>query len=331
MITDSASGKFNTVLVHKLDRFARNRYDSAFYKMALRKNGVKVLSVLENIDDSPESVIMESVLEGMAEYYSKNLAREVRKGMRETALKGQHTGGVPPLGYDVDPATKKLIINEDESRTVKLIYSMFLEGNGYIKIMNELNNRDLRSKRGNRFGKNSIYEILKNQKYAGVYVFNRTESKDISGRRNHHKSKDSDDIIFIKDGVPRIISDEDFDKVQTLLDTRKKLDMPRTKEIYLLSSKIHCGECGYKFSGNRKYSGRNKRLHVTYRCNARANKTNRSCDNKEINKSRIEDYTLKILSDIIFDEGSVEQVIKNYNEFVQANSSELNNSINGGF
>ena len=118
MITDSIKKTFNILLVHKLDRFARNRYDSAVYKRELKKNGVQVYSVLENLDNSPESIMMESVLEGMSEYYSQNLSREVMKGLKETAYQCMHTGGKPPLGYDVDPKTRKLIINPSEAETV---------------------------------------------------------------------------------------------------------------------------------------------------------------------------------------------------------------------
>ena len=79
--------------------------------MELKRHGVSLISVLEYLDDeSPESIILESVLEAMSEYYSRNLAREVNKGMKETALKGLHTGGIPPLGYDVDPVTKNLLL-----------------------------------------------------------------------------------------------------------------------------------------------------------------------------------------------------------------------------
>ena len=113
MIADSKSHNFNIVLVHKLDRFARNRYDSALAKRELKRNGVAVYSVLENLDNSPESIMMEAVLEGMSEYYSQNLAREVMKGLVENALQCKHTGGKPPLGYDVDLKTRKLIINEE--------------------------------------------------------------------------------------------------------------------------------------------------------------------------------------------------------------------------
>ncbi|MFU2157512.1 hypothetical protein [Caldisericum sp. AR60] len=81
-------------------RITCNRYDSAFYRRQLKKNGVKLISVLEQLDDSPESIILESVLEGMVEYYSKNLAREVMKGLQENAYQAKFNGGIPPLGYD---------------------------------------------------------------------------------------------------------------------------------------------------------------------------------------------------------------------------------------
>ena len=107
MIKEASQHTFDVVLVHKLDRFARNRRDSIGYRMELKRHGVSLISILEYLDDgSPESVILESVLEAMAEYYSLNLAREVNKGMKENALKGLHTGGLPPLGYDVDTNTR---------------------------------------------------------------------------------------------------------------------------------------------------------------------------------------------------------------------------------
>ena len=98
MIGDSAKGKWQAVVVYKLDRFARNRYDSATFKARLRKNGVKVISATEQISDSPEGIILESVLEGMAEFYSAELSQKVTRGMNETAMKGNNCGGITPHG-----------------------------------------------------------------------------------------------------------------------------------------------------------------------------------------------------------------------------------------
>ena len=125
MVTDSKNKGFDLAIVHKLDRFSRNRYDSAYYKRELKRNGVTLISVLENLDDSPESIILESVLEGMSEYYSRNLSREVMKGMRETALQCKCLGGSPPYGYKVNKETRKYEIDESAERhgtTVKVGY-----------------------------------------------------------------------------------------------------------------------------------------------------------------------------------------------------------------
>ena len=139
MIAASKEQSFDIVLVHKLDRFARNRYDSALYRRELRRNGVTLLSVLEQIDDSPEGIILESMLEGMSEYYSKNLSREVRKGMKENALKCQFTGGRPPYGLKVDEATRRLVVNEEEAPAIRFIFDSVKYGLGYNQIVQELN------------------------------------------------------------------------------------------------------------------------------------------------------------------------------------------------
>ena len=123
MIRDSKDVIFQAIIVHKLDRFARNRYDSAYYKRLLKNNGVKLISVLEQLDDSPESVILESVLEGVAEYYSLNLAREVKKGMNENALKALHNGGIAPLGFHVNP-DQSYSINPSEADSILLIFKI---------------------------------------------------------------------------------------------------------------------------------------------------------------------------------------------------------------
>ena len=140
MIVDSKKKDFKYVIVHKFDRFARNRYDHAIFEKKLEDNGVKLLSVLENLTDSPESVILKAMLTGMNEYYSLNLAREVRKGQKENALKCIHNGGLTPLGYDLDE-NKKYIINEKESKIVKEIYKLYLNGVGYTSIASILNKK----------------------------------------------------------------------------------------------------------------------------------------------------------------------------------------------
>ncbi len=163
MISDSCNKEFEIVLVHKLDRFARNRYDSSLYKQKLRKNGVRLCSVLERIDNTPESILLEGLLESINEFYSANLARESMKGMRENALQCLHNGGTPGLGYDVDE-TQHIVINEEEAKVVAMIYSMYLSGYSCKVIAETLNEEGYITKAGNTFQTASVYTILINEK-----------------------------------------------------------------------------------------------------------------------------------------------------------------------
>ena len=321
MISDAASKKFDIVIVHKLDRFARNRHDSIGYRMELKKHGVTLISALEQLDDSPESLILESVLEAMAEYYSKNLAREVRKGLLENALKCKHTGGLPPLGYDVDPIDKTLIINANEAVIIKYIFKMFIDGFGYKKIISVLNDEGYLTKARKPFGKNSIHSIIRNEKYIGVYIFNRATAKDVYGKRNNHASKDSEDVIRIENGCPAIITQDEFDIVQKKLLSRKKgAAAYKAKEVYLLSGKIKCGECGMSFGGNRKMSGRNKNLHVTYRCSNR-DRTSK-CTNKEIRREYLETFVLEHLAEYVFDKKFIPMITSEYKNYLLSKNSD---------
>ena len=314
MINDSSSRSFNILLVHKLDRFARNRYDSAVYKRELKKNGVSVHSVLENLDDSPESIMMEAVLEGMAEYYSQNLARETMKGLRENALQCKHTGGRPALGYDIDPITKRLIINEDEARTVRLIFEMYSKGYGYSAILDRLNSLNMTTKLGKSFQKNSLYSILSNPKYQGLYVYNRCSAKSSVGTRNTHLYKDDEDIIFIEDGCPQIVDTDIYNKVQDKLTEHKHTGgRENAKENYLLSGKLFCRECGKAMVGNSRHSGRSKLLHVTYRCPSRRY----CCCNKEINRNYLEGYVVELLEKEILNVRALKRLQKEINEHAE--------------
>lgn len=306
MIADSATRAFQIVLVHKLDRFARNRYDSAIYKRELRKNGVSVCSVLENLDNSPESIVMESVLEGMNEYYSQNLAREVMKGMRENALQGKHTGGIPPLGYDIDPVTKKMILNAQEAEAVKLIFSMYAKGEGYGAILDALEAHQYKTKRGEPFKKNSLHTILSNAKYRGLYFYNRSASRSPAGTRNNHATKAASEMIIIEHGCPQIIDDNTFSIVQARLADRRHGGRIHAKYNYLLSGKVYCMECGRSMVGNSRLSGRNKRRYITYRCPSHHG----ACSNKEINSQYLEAYVIALMKKELFSPSAMKKIMQ---------------------
>ena len=293
MIEQAKESQVDYVIVHKLDRFARNRYDSAFYRHELEKTGVKVLSVLEQLDGSPESIILESVLEGMAEYYSKNLAREVRKGQNENALHAVHNGGTPPLGYDLTPDRKHYQINEVEAQAVRRIFSEYVSGYGYGLICDHLNKEGYKTKAGRPFGKNSIGEILRNEKYVGRYVWNKRVSK----KKGNHAYKPDDQIIRIDGAVPAIIDEETWNKTQSILSSRKQRPRLERSHRYLLTGKLICGQCGRAYAGGGFVGGRGQKKYHQYCCTGR--KAHTGCMGKGIQSQALEDCVIEEIKSVL--------------------------------
>ncbi|MGB9903485.1 MAG: recombinase family protein [Desulfotomaculales bacterium] len=302
MIADAKLGLFNVVVIHKLNRFSRNRYDSAIYKRELRRAGVRIESVLEPLDDSPESVILESLLEGLAEYFSKDLGREAMKGMKETALQGKHVGGIPPLGYDV--VDQKYVINEYEANAVRLIFEMYDQGFGYDAIIKKLNELGYKTKRGGSFGKNSLHEILRNEKYTGVFVFNRRQGRTPDGKKNNRRFKPREEMIIIPGAIPAIIDENLFWRVQEKMLKRKhnpEKARNKARTTYLLTGLVECGLCGAAYIGNvsrwENKDGERKEMFY-YECGARDR--TRTCDNRRIRKHILEDIVLDEIEREIF-------------------------------
>lgn len=327
MINDSEEGKFSYVLVHKLDRFSRDKYDSVHYKRKLRNNGIRVISALENLSDDPESIMLESVLEGMSQYYSANLSREVMKGLKENAYSCRHTGGSAPLGYDVDKATLKYVINDEEAKIVEEIFTMYTNCYGYAEMLQRLDGLGYKTKINNSFSKSSINSILKNEKYRGVYVYNRKKEFDFN-RKRRPKEKPPEEVIRIEDGMPRIITDEMFYKANHMLTkNRLRSGSYNAKKPYLLSGLVVCEECGGSLCGNSRTGGKTTSMYRSYRCSSKTNKKTKACNCKEIRKEYIENYVLDELSEIIFNEDSIKVLLDKMNEHNKSKLASVNKQI----
>lgn len=263
MIRDSSNGLWQGVVVYKLDRFARNRYDSATYKVRLKKNGVKVISATENISDSPEGVILESVLEGMAEFYSKELSQKVSRGLNESAHKCNSTGGAIPLGYKT--VDKKLTVDEPSAQIVKEAFDLYAGGATISEICEKFNSQGYRTKKGTEFNKNSFKSMFRNEKYIGTYTY-----KDIR----------------IEGGIPAIIDKETFETVQKRLSANAQAPARGKARVnYLLSQKLFCGHCGANMIGD---SGRSKTGETYYYYSCSTRKRFHSCKKRTIRKDLIE-------------------------------------------
>ena len=290
---------------------------------------MQLLSVLEQMDDSPESIILESVLEGMSEYYSQNLAREVMKGMRESAMDCRYIGGWIPYGFRVDPQTHRYIINDYEAEAVRMIFRDVADGCGYNVVLNKLNSMGYRTRLGNTFSKETLYEMLRNEKYNGVYVFSRAASKDELGRRNNHLDKPIEDQIRIPGGMPKIVDDETFARVQAILASRKRHGRRDGKRKYLLTGMVFCGICGHRYCGDSMQTGGEKNRSVigTYFCNNRKNHGAHACSNSNIHQEPLEELVLRKIEEIVFDEYRIPGIMQAYRELCQQEDGEDKDKI----
>lgn len=268
MIKDSANKEWQYVIVYKLDRFSRNKYETAKNKKILRDNGVKLLSAMENIPDTPEGIILESLLEGMAEYYSAELAQKVKRGMHETRLKGNFQGGTLPYGYKLNG--RKIEIDETTVEVVRFIFKQYAMGKFVRNIIEELNSKGI-YKNGKPFALNTIYGILKNEKYTGIY------------RKNNE---------VYENMFPQIIDNETFEKVRA----RSKVNhygKRSIKTIYLLRNKLVCGYCGKPISAESGTTRLGKKINY-YKCIGKK-KYHNGCIKETIRQDILEDYILKII------------------------------------
>jgi DNA invertase Pin-like site-specific DNA recombinase len=298
MIKESSSKAFDVVLVWKLDRFARDRYDSAYYKRVLRKNGVKVVSATEAISEGAEGILLESLLEGVAEYYSVELAEKTLRGMTENALNCKVNGSVP-LGfvatedghYQIDPIYAPIIVQ---------IYEMYLDAMTMNEIVEELKIRGIRNRKGGEISVNVISNILKNRRYLGEYIFR--------------------DIV-IPNGIPQIVPQELFDRVQERMAfNRKAPARHKAEEEYLLSTKLFCGKCQRMMAGESGTSRENI-VYRYYKCSGVKRKL--GCDKKTVRKDWIEDIVINELKKIIHDDETVAYIADRVMEIQGKNNSLL--------
>ena len=264
MIRDSEKGLFDIVLVWKIDRFSRDRYDSAHYKPLLKKNGVKVVSAKENISDGPEGIILESMVEGYAEYYSAELSEKIHRGQRENALKGRNNGGGIPLGYLLG-SDQKLVIDPVTAPLVEEIFRRYADGETVRSIVEDFNTRGMKTKYGHSFSMNSFSRILKNRKYMGEYQYQ--------------------DVV-IPGGVPAIVSEDLFYRVQERIEKNKRAPaMAKADADYLPTTKLFCGMCERMMVGESGTSHTGDK-HYYYKC-AGAKRT-KDCKKKSVKKEWIE-------------------------------------------
>ena len=309
MLRDSDKKEWEVLLIYKLDRFSRNKYEMAIHRKHLKDNGVKIVSVMENIPDSPEGILLESLLEGINQYYSEELSQKTKRGMNETRLKGNFIGGTINYGYSLQPVyteqngkqvqtATKVIINDDEAAIVRQIFTEYINGKKITEMVTDFFRNGILN-RGKPFIVDTIYKILRCEKYTGIYrIYGNVYDK-----------------IY-----PPIISIEIFQAAKAKIDANKYGKHTKTARAYILKGKLFCGFCGrrmYSYAGTSK-SGTVFRY---YKCSQPE-----VCGNKQtVKKDVLETAITKAFEQMLSTESNfnllVDKILETYNSKLYDTSS----------
>ena len=305
MIKDSAKGEFRYVIVYALDRFSRNKYDSAIYKQKLKENGVRVLSAVEHITDDPTGALMESILEGFAQYYSDELSQKIHRGLQDNAEKGIVNGSVP-LGFRRGKDGHAEIVPE-EAEIVREVFKRVAAGEQLIRIIEDMNRRGIRTKHGKEWNRSTFNKMLSNERYIGVYLY------------KEHR---------IEGGFPEIIDKELFDQVQMKISTKKNARGSQKRrranaDTYLLTGKLFCGHCESPMVG---IAGTSKSGRMMYYYTCVRKKNEHSCQKKNVRREKIEKAIADEVLMLLHDDELLEWMADKSIEYLESSldSEELN-------
>ena len=286
MVHDAERSTWDYVIVYTLDRFARNRYDSAVYKRQLKNLGIKVLSAMENISDDPSGVLMESLLEGLAEYYSAELSQKIKRGNYDNAMKCKVNGSLP-LGY-VRGADGRFAIDDAEAAIVQEVFQRVADGDSFAEIIDDMNSRGVRTKKGKPWSKSTFNTLISNERYVGVYIYG---------------------DVRIPGGVPPIVSHSLFEAVQQRLRTKGNPRSDGTPQrrrregsTYLLTGKLFCGHCKEPMIG---ISGKSQAASPYYYYTCKGKRERHDCGKKNVPRQHVEEVIATALKDTMLTDTAI--------------------------
>lgn len=284
MISDAEAGVFDVLVVYTTDRFSRDKYDTAIYKRKLKDCGVQIRYAAENIPEGPEGILLEALMEGLAQYYSEELSRKILRGMHDTAYKKKSTGSKAPIGYRVG-ADQQYEIDPDVAPHVVHAFEIYLEGATFADISRYFGEHDIRTGRGNLINGNAVRKLLTSKRYIGEYKWA--------------------DVV-IEGGMPAIVPEDLFYMVQKKIEKNHK---PHAKSAeYYLSGKLFCGCCGSNYKG---VSGTSKtgEKHYYYKC------TGKDCDVPNLPARDFESFIASEVADSLLDPDELDMIVQKLCEY----------------
>ena len=315
-----ATAPFQVILVWKFSRFTRKREHAVAFKSMLRRKGIRVVSITEHADDSPTGKLMEAIIESVDEFYSENLAEEVKRGMREAASRGYFLASRAPFGYTrvkVSDGVKDrptLEVDPVAAPIVKEIFESSRRGNGLKEICKELNGRGI-TNRGRRWQKNIVHYLLTNEAYTGTAVWG-VKSKD----------EKAGEPVRVENAWPALVSRELFDEVQQGLHQRAPtVARPgRVGSQYLLSGLLRCGVCGKPYSAQGAKSGQ----FPYYVCASLFREGAGACSNgRYLNATKVEDLVIEKVRERILTEETITELVTLVAEEIDNLAGEVNGRL----
>ncbi len=304
------------VMIHFFDRMFRNTREQLdiIFELTGKNVSIRDTKGLDSMDPDDRATILDEACQ--AEKYSLKLSSETRKGLLINAEKAIHNGGIVPYGFRLG-ADKHLEIDEVKAPAVRKIFEMYAAGLSYKQIIKWLDDNGFKTVNNTSFKPSTIKSMLENEKYCGIYYWDKSSAKDYRGVRNSYKKKDN--YIQIKDGCPAIVGEEVFEKVQERLrDNKNKIRHHNGKNYYPMNGKIRCDKCGTKLSGKVQYSRTNKDNKPT-----KQYKFNCDCyDVKTVNEVYLDDMIVYALRECIFSPINNDELLTRLNEYAdQQNKS----------
>lgn len=293
----------DAVLVYHLDRFSRSRLDHAVYKSLLRKAGVRIVSVTVPLDESPESIILEGVLETFSEYYSANLSRVISRGMRQAVeAKRSRPGGTIPYGFQSVRVDGRVTLEvlPGEAAAVRRMADLAMQGQDLGAISQILEDEGMRNRTGGRFQKSQLQRIFHSAALVGDLVWN---------RQRHGKGpffKPTEAWVRVPDAWPAILDRETFARIQEVLAMRAPTNLRRRlpSSDYLLTGFLICGHCGAGYTVEQAKGGRYR----YYQCARSMKEGVRACPGRRLPLAAADRAALRGILDVLFDERELARI-----------------------
>jgi len=285
MISDSKQGGFDFIIVWKIDRFSRDKYESVIYKTTLKKSNISVISATEPIDDSPEGKLMESIFEGFSEYFLSDLTLKTSRGMTENILNGKYNGGVMTFGYIIDDE-RHFQIDHDRAEIVTDIFKKYASGESIKSIVDELKAQGIKTLKGKEPTYNFVNCMLNNRRYLGEYRFKDTVNSN---------------------AIPPLVTPDIFEKCQQRLseNIQKPASFKIVEDKYLLTGKIFCGHCNSPMTGASATS-KDRTIYRYYQC---VNSKKKTCAKKRENKEFIENIVVDTAMKIFGNKSLMKRIV----------------------